>query len=133
MLKRRRRREECSPQKRGQTHPARVKRGTEAESQPGSHHRQHLRLPGLPEQVLRRWGRLPGGECAREISPSYPFPILASVQLFLPYGSWWRLIDNCPEDPKLLDGIDKFVEIYGLHHVGVHAKLVARQLIPLLP
>jgi hypothetical protein len=36
-----------------------------------------------------------------------------------------RLVDHRPKHAKLLNGIDEFVEIDRLHHIGIHAELVA--------
>src|SRR5437867_7235993 len=52
--------------------------------------------------------------------------VLKSFSSFLSYASWWLLIDDCPENPKFFDSIDKLVEINRLYHVGVHAKFIAR-------
>src|ERR1700677_3162192 len=48
------------------------------------------------------------------------------------YASWRRLIDNCPEDSELLDGVDKLVEVDWFYYIGVHAKLIARHHISFL-
>src|SRR5258705_1868628 len=50
----------------------------------------------------------------------------------LSHAAWWRLIDDGPEDPQLLDRIDELVEINWLDHIGVDAKPVARHHVLLL-
>src|SRR5262249_38327632 len=48
------------------------------------------------------------------------------TRLRLLYGSWWRLIDDGPEEPELLDGVHEFLELHRLDDVGVDAESIAR-------
>src|SRR5882762_959954 len=150
MQKYRRKREGCSLQGSGQSRRARVTRGTRGGFQRESRYRQHLRLQGLPEQVLRLWCRLQGKEFGEERSRLFSISsnfdtfhlgkaVRASNRLSQPairsslsYASGRRLVDDRPKNPELLNGINKFVEINRLYHVRVHAKLVARHHVPFL-
>src|SRR5580693_1977930 len=42
------------------------------------------------------------------------------------YASWWRLVNNSPEDPQFPDGVYKLVKIHRLYDIGVHAQSIAR-------
>src|SRR6267142_4291804 len=55
-----------------------------------------------------------------------------SAQVPLADAARRRLIDDGPEDAELLDGIDEFVKVHRLDHVGVHAEPVAGHHVALL-
>src|SRR4051812_43382818 len=61
-----------------------------------------------------------------------PLAAPTSFSLFPSHASWWGLIDDGPETPQLLDGVDELVEIDRLYHIGVHAILIARDQVSLL-
>src|SRR3984893_1871849 len=51
--------------------------------------------------------------------------------LVSPDTSWWRLVDDGPENPQFLDGVDEGVKIHRLDDIGIHAQLIARHHVPL--
>src|SRR5882762_317829 len=84
MQKYRRKREGCSLQGSGQSRRARVTRGTRGGFQRESRYRQHLRLQGLPEQVLRLWCRLQGKNSERRDHGCF-----RSVQILI-HSTWGK-------------------------------------------
>src|SRR5258707_5142145 len=41
-------------------------------------------------------------------------------------AAWWRLVNNCPENPEFLNGVYELVEIHRFYDIGVHAQRIAR-------
>src|SRR5258708_38999501 len=41
-------------------------------------------------------------------------------------AAWWRLVNNCPENPEFLNGVYELVEIHRFYDTGVDAQRIAR-------
>src|ERR1700730_1777237 len=48
------------------------------------------------------------------------------MRLSLFYASWRRLVNNCPENTKLPDGVHKLMEIDWFYDIRIHAQSVTR-------
>src|ERR1700689_4102196 len=106
-------REESNPPGSGLPRPPQAKPGMQAGCRPASSRKERLPPQATHESVRRREDRLPA------------IRYVIFVACSLPRAAWRSRINDRPEDAQLLDGVDKFVEINRLNHIGVNAKFVA--------